>query len=111
MEFKSLINLVQNGIINSVLFPYKTGQLKNNFIDKGSEIISDKVAEFSVLSNPLINYGIILENANTIRYGLKKVGYKYKYIEKSNRHWHYQERINEHDIIPLIEDTLGVKRI
>lgn len=112
---QNIINITQNALLNSAKFPYKTGQLKNNFIDRNSTIIFGNNASFTVLSNPLVNYGRILENAPSIRYRLKRTNNKkrieYSYVKRANRHFRYIERIIESDVIAALEIELGVKRI
>ena len=112
MDLNRALTTTQESIKASSLFPYRTGFLLNNFFDKGVLALSDNSIGFSVLSNPKVYYGKILENAPSIRYKIRKVtkGY-YSYIKHTNRHFRYIERIIEKDVVPAIERELGVVRV
>lgn len=112
---QEIVDLTKNTLLYSAKFPYRTGKLRNNFIDRNSTIIGDYDASFTVLSNPEVNYGRILENAPSIRYRLRRVDNKnriqYSYVRHNNRHFRYIERIIESDVVPALENSLGVEKI
>lgn len=112
---QEIVDITKNTLLFSAKFPYRTGKLRNNFIDRNSTIIGDNNASFTVLSNPEVNYGRILENAPTIRYRLRRTNNKnrieYSYVRRDNRHFRYIERIIESDVVPALENGLGVERI
>lgn len=112
MDLNSALTITQNSIKTSSLFPYRTGFLLEHFFDKGVLAMGDNAIGFSVLSNPAVNYGKILENAPSIRYRIRKVSkHYYSYVKHTNRHFRYIERIIENDVVPAIENGLGVVRI
>lgn len=112
---KEIVDITKNSLLYSAKFPYKTGKLRDNFIDRNSTIIGDYNASFTVLSNPIVNYGRILENAPSIRYRLRRTNNKnrieYTYVKRNNRHFRYIERIIESDVVPALENGLGVERV
>ena len=93
------------------MFCYRTGQLKENFFDEGIQQLSDNSIGFTVMSNPIIYYGKILQVAPSIRYGLKKRGAVYSYIKHKNRHFRFIDKIIDKDVVPAIEQELGVRLI
>lgn len=114
MNLIGVANTVQRTMLASPLFPYKTGQLHDNFIDKGSEVAVGNTLTFTVLSNPLVNYGRILEVAPAIRYKIRKLNKKgnyYTYTKHKNRHFRYIERIIESYVISAIENEHGVRYV
>lgn len=106
MQLIEVSNLVKEQIVNSPIFPYRTGQLKENFIDVGSDISLDNNYSFTILSNPVVYYGKILEDRASIRYRTKN-----HIIRHKNRHFRYIDRIIESEIVPEIEREFGVRRI
>lgn len=112
MDLNRAMETTKQNIIFSNLFPYRTGQLRDNFFDDGILNLSDRSIGFSVLGNPIVYYGKILEVAPSIRYRLRKVSKgKYSYSKHKNRHYRYIDRIIEQDVVPAIEEDLGVKRV
>lgn len=96
--------------LNSAKFPYRTGQLKNNFFDE--EEATENSVKINALKKPLVYYGHILEVAPSIRYALRKASKsKYSYVKHNNKHYKYIERCIESDVIPFLENSYGVKRI
>src|SRR5574344_135094 len=106
MDLQRVLSITQYAMLGSSKFPYKTGQLHDNFLN-GDEVVADNFASFSVLGKPKIEYGMILENAPSIRYRLRKVSaHKYGYIRHTNRHFRYIERIINSDVVSAIENDL-----
>ena len=64
MNLIGVANTVQRTMLASPLFPYKTGQLHDNFIDKGSEANPNK-------NNVLI--GIIFTKSKIIIFNPSKI--------------------------------------
>ena len=117
MDLQRAVNITQENILFSDLFPFRTGNLRNNFFD-ATKPISENSIGFSVMSSQKlivgknnVNYGKLLETAPSIRYGLKKNGVVYNYVRYDNRHYKFIERIIEKDVIPAIEYDLGVKLV
>lgn len=115
MELNNVVEIIKNTMLNSSIFPYRTGQLRDNFFENEILPIENGVA-VQILAKPLVNYGKILENAPTIRYGLReeKVGRygqvaKYSYIPHKNRHFRYIDKIIDSDVVRVLESELGVK--
>lgn len=113
MDLVEVSSTVQNAILNSALFPYRTGNLRDNFIDYGSEVSNGNEYSFSVLSSPMliksskgVNYGKLLEERASIRYRTKN-----HIIRHKNTHFRYIERIIDNDVIDAIQIEYGVKRI
>lgn len=106
MDLYGIVDTVQQTMLESPKFPYRTGQLHNNFIDKGIETLSDKSIGFSVLGNPVVYYGDILEKAYSINYKTKT-----GHIRHKNKHYQYIERIIEDDVVRALESGFGVKRV
>jgi len=104
MDLQEVSNIVKEEIVNSSKFPFRSGQLKRNFIDLGSDTETNDTHSFTVLSNPIVNYGHILEERASIRYRTKN-----HFIRHKNKHYKYIERIVEADIIPAIEREFGVR--
>lgn len=111
MDLERPVEIVRQNIIFSQKFPFRTGQLRDNFFDEGFTQLEPNSISFTVMSNPKIYYGKILQVAPSIRYRIKKVGYGYTYIKHTNRHFRFIDRICEEDAIPAIENDLGVKLI
>lgn len=110
MDLIEISQTTKEVFLNSAKFPYRTGQLKNNFFDE--EEVTNNSVKINALKKPLVFYGHILEVAPSIRYRLKKVGKaKYDYEPKNNKHYRYIERCIESDVIPFLEESYGVKRI
>lgn len=105
MDLTSIANIVQTTIVNSAKFPYRTGRLKNNFFDNNIQTIDNKTT-FTVLSNPLVSYGKILQERASINYRTKNSTIRHK-----NRHFRYIDKIVNTDVISAIENSYGVKRI
>lgn len=116
MDFREFAVDFQDTFLNSNLFPYRTGQLKNNFFT--STELTDDGLTLHLMQNPIVKYGKILEEAPSIRYGIKSTekGFyrqisKFRYVKKRNKHFRYIERIIEKDMIPYIEDNYDAKFI
>ena len=111
MDIIELSHDFMMNFVNNAKFPYRTGQLHDNFRDKFGIVVSDddRKISFSVLENPIVNYGRILEVAPTIKYRAIKNG-KNGYIEHRNRHYRYIERISD-SLVPLLEQQYGVKYV
>lgn len=111
MNLMEVLGDVKNTLLNSASFPYRTGQLKDNFFDENIVSETNKVS-ITALSKPLVFYGQILEVAPSIRYRLRKTGKaEYSYIKKPNRHYRYIEKCIDNSVIPFIENKYGVKRV
>lgn len=117
MDLQQAIDITKYNFLFSSRFPFRTGNLRNNFFDNAIST-SDKSISFTVMSSPnlivgknKVNYGKLLEQAPSIRYGLKKKGYLYSYIRHQNKHYRYIEKIIENDVVPALETDLGVKLI
>lgn len=104
MNLLEVSNIVKDTIVNSSKFPFRTGQLKDNFIDIGSDTQSGNTYSFTALDNPLINYGQILEERASIRYRTKN-----HFIRHKNKHFRYIERIIDADVVSAIEREFGVR--
>lgn len=117
MNLNELSNVIQSSFLNSAMFPYKSGNLKQNFFDRNGEIISDNMVTIGILSSDRLikrglNYGKMLQFAPSIRY--RKRGLiqgKPTYIRHKNRHYRYINNIIESSVVPMIENSFGVKRI
>lgn len=106
MDLNRALQITQDTMLDSPDFPYRTGQLKNNFIDKGILTLSPKSIGFSVLGTDFVYYGKILEVAPSINYKTKT-----GHIRHKNIHYQYIERIIDGDVVPAIEEGLGVRLI
>lgn len=104
MDLLEVSSLVQNALVNSASFPYRTGHLKSNFLDATTQL-EDKVS-FGVLNKQSVYYGKILQERASINYKTKNSSIRHK-----NRHFRYIDRIVQQDVIPQIENTYGVRRI
>ena len=110
MDIYEVAQNTKDVFLNSPKFPYRTGQLKNNFFDR-EEVLPNEIV-ITALEKPLVYYGHILEVAPSIRYALKKASKsKYSYVKHNNRHYRYIERCIDSDVIPFLENNYGVKRI
>lgn len=105
MDLVEVAFLVQRGMINSSKFPFRKGGLKDNFLDIGVQSNNNNLS-FTVLSNPKIKYGKILQERASINYRTKNSTIRHK-----NRHFRYIDRIVEEDILSQIENAYGVRRI
>ena len=111
MDLLRVQEVVNNTLLSSGQFPYRTGYLHDNFFN-GSRISStENTLTETILDEPSVKYGRILEVAPTIRYGIKKQGYLYKYKQYKNRHFRYIDNIIENEVVDAIENEFGVKRI
>lgn len=117
MNLNELSNVIQDSFLNSAMFPYKSGNLKQNFFDKGGEVVGENMVTIGILSSDRLvkrglNYGKMLQIAPSIRY--RKRGLiqgKPTHIRHKNRHYRYINRIIETDVVSAIENSFGVKRI
>lgn len=103
-----LVKGIKSTIINSRLFPYRTGQLKNLFYDNRTLNISGNVCNVPILNNKKVLYGKILEDAPAIRYGIRKIAKaRYNYRKYPNRHFKYIEKIIDKDVVSYIKRLGG----
>lgn len=111
MDLVEVLRDVKYNLLNSRAFPYRTGQLKDNFFDENVASETNKVS-VTALSNPLVFYGHILEVAPSIRYRITKSGNaKYSYKKRRNKHYLYIEKCINNSVIPFLENKYGVKQI
>lgn len=127
-QLERVMELIRTGLIaitpQPPWAPYATGQLRDNIVD--GITINDNSASMSLLGNPLVYYGIILNNAPSIRYGLKKSGVfnrerktegdrtyigSYRYVRRDNKHYHYLDNYFNNEAAQIVERELGAKRI
>lgn len=111
MDLERPVEITKQNIIFSRKFPYRNGKLRDNFFDEGYMQLEPNSISFTVMSNPEIYYGKILQVAPSIRYRIKKVGHGYTYIKHTNRHFRFIDRICEDDVILAIENDMGVRLI
>ena len=111
MDLLRVQEVVNNGLLYSGQFPYRTGYLKDHFFTGSTQTSTQNTLTETILDEPTVKYGRILEVAPTIRYGMKKVGYLYQYKRNKNRHFRYIERIINEEVVGAIESEFGVKKI
>lgn len=112
MDLYHAIEITKQNIIFSERFPYRTGQLRDNFFDEGIIPESDNSLSFTVMSNPKIYYGKILQVAPSIRYKIHKVSAgKFKYVKHANKHFRFIDKIIDESVVSALETDLGVRRI
>lgn len=112
MDLERAVEVTKQNIIFSNKFPYRTGQLRDNFFDEGIQITGGNSISFTVMSNPKIYYGKILQIAPSIRYRVHKVGRgKFSYIKHTNKHFRFIDKIIEQDVVSAIEEDMGVRLI
>lgn len=113
MNLSEISNFAKDVFLSSRQFPYKTGQLHDNFFD--DEISSTNSIIVPIMTKKIVYYGKILEVAPAIRYRIKRdttfMGNRYTYIKHNNIHFRYIDRIIEDDVIPALEQEYGVKRV
>ena len=105
MNMEEIAFAVENAVLNSATFPYRTGQLRNNFFDYTSGKTIDNVYSVDILTNPVVNYGKILQERASIRYRTKN-----HHIYHKNKHFRYIDKIVERDVVPAIEIEFNVRR-
>lgn len=106
MDLMRVVDVVKDSFMSSSIFPFRTGQLKDNFFDKNVYQLGEKDLGFEVIKNKDVYYGKILEIAPSIKYRTRN-----GYIKHKNRHYMFIENIIENDTVPAIEKEFGVKRI
>lgn len=129
-ELQRISGLIIEGVIRITPQPpwakYATGRLRDNIIDKTGIIVTDNSASFSMLNNPIVHYGIILNNAPTIRRRIrtepimipgkrkpfiKSGGYRSTFIRTQNIHYHFLDNFFNNEAVSIVERELGVKKI
>ena len=112
MDLLEVQEVVNNTLLSSSMFPYRTGYLHDHFFDNSIETSTENSLSYTILNNKEINYGRILEVAPAIRYRLRRIDkHHYDYIKHTNRHFRYIERIIDNDVVQAIESKFGVKKI
>lgn len=106
MDLNEVNMNVQNAVLNSAKFPYRTGQLRNNFFDFSSIVSGGDVARVDILTSPLVRYGKILEDRASIKYRTKN-----HFIYHKNKHFRYIDRIIETDVVDMLKTEYGVRLI
>lgn len=110
MELLEVQNLVIDTLLNSSMFPYRTGFLREHFFDNSRETSTENTLTTTMLDNPQVKYGRILEVAPSIRYRIRKINkHEYDYIKHQNRHFRYIERIIDNEGVQAIESEFGVR--
>jgi len=104
MDMEEVAFAVENVVLNSATFPYRTGQLRNNFFDYTSGKMVGNVYSIDILTNPDVNYGKILQERASIRYRTKN-----HYIYHKNKHFRYIDKIIDRDVVPAIEIEFNVR--
>lgn len=114
MNLNEVGKLATYTFLSSVRFPRDSGQLHDNFFSKPIAAGENSIS-FPLMKNPDVKYGKILEVAPSIRYKIRRVsgfkGNRYTYKKHPNKHFRYIENIIEQDIIPMLENEYGVKKI
>lgn len=119
MDLLKVNEVVQSAFLNSASFPFRTGNLKDNFFDANGAMQIDNTLQVGILSsknlingNRGVNYGKILQIAPSIRYRKKGlISGRVTHIRHKNKHFRYIDNIIESDVVGAIEREFGVKRV
>ena len=106
MDMEEVAFVVENVVLNSATFPYRTGQLRNNFFNYTSGQMVGDTYSIDILTTPLVNYGKILQDRASIRYRTKN-----HYIYHKNKHFRYIDKIINRDVVSALELEFGVRRV
>ncbi len=95
----------ENAVLNSAIFPYRTGQLRDNFFDFASARTDGKIYTIDLMTEPRVYYGKILQTRRNIRYKTKN-----HFIAHQNKHFRFIDKIIESDVVSAIELEYGIRR-
>ena len=106
LELEEIAMAVENAVLNSAIFPYRTGQLRNNFFDFGSARSDGQTHTIDIMTNPVVYYGKILQTRRNIRYKTKN-----HYIAHENKHFRFIDNIIRTDVAPMLRIEYGARRV
>lgn len=120
MDLLKVNEVVQSAFLNSASFPYRTGNLKDNFFDANGAMQIDNTLQVGILSSSnlikgrkRVNYGKLLQVKPYIKYRKREkiLGFIPTHIRHKNKHFRYIDNIIESDVVGAIEREFGVKRV